>query len=140
MAEDSSSETEVPVSDAVTRTEVRVSGADSGAVVPVRAAVTTVQSSLSEADIAIIVDRVTRNLQPPTAGGTSVCPTSSEGEGDMVAIVCGRGRCAKQLGRSHVWFGADGQGFSAVFVVVHLWWELVFAKGGTVGLLLGISS
>ena len=87
MAEGSSSGTEVPVSDAVTGTEVRVSGADTGAVVPVRAAVTTA-STLSEADIAIIVDRVTRNLQPPTAGGTSVCPTSSEGERDTVAIVC----------------------------------------------------
>ena len=53
---------------------------------PVRAAVTTA-STLSEADIAIIVDRVTKNLQQPTAGGTSVCP-SSEGEGDTVAIVC----------------------------------------------------
>lgn len=85
MAEGSSSGTEVPVSDAVTETEVRVSGADTGAVV--RAAVTTA-STLSETDIAIIVDRVTRNLQPPTAGGTAVCPTSSEGEGDTVAIVC----------------------------------------------------
>ena len=63
----------------VTGTEVWVSGADTGAVVPV---------TLSEADIAIIVNRVTRNLQPPTAGGTSVCSTSSEGGGDMVAIVC----------------------------------------------------
>ena len=60
---------------------VRVSGADTGAVVPVRTAVTTA-TSLSEADIATIVDRVTRNLQPSIRGGAPVCPTSSEGEGE----------------------------------------------------------
>ena len=42
MAEGSSTGTEVPVSKAVTETEVRVSGADAGAVVPVQTAVTTV--------------------------------------------------------------------------------------------------
>ena len=47
---------------------------------PVRAAVTTA-TTLSEADIAIIVDRVTKNFQPPVAGGTPVCPVSSEGGG-----------------------------------------------------------
>ena len=80
MAEGTNTGTEVPVSNAVTETEVRVSGTDTGAVVPVRAAVTTA-TTLSKADIAIIVDRVTRNLQPPAAGGTPVCPASSEGEG-----------------------------------------------------------
>ena len=59
---------EVLVSNAVMGTEVRVSGAGMGAVVPVRAA-GTITSTLSEADIAIIVDRVTRNLQLPAAGG-----------------------------------------------------------------------
>ena len=49
--------------------EVSVSNAGMGAVVPVRAAGTTT-STLSEADIAIIVDRVTRNLQLPAAGGS----------------------------------------------------------------------
>ena len=83
MAEGSSTGTEVPVSKAVTETEVRVSGADAGAVVPVRTAVTTA-TSLSEADIATIVDRVTRNLQPSILGGAPVCPTSSEGEGEPV--------------------------------------------------------
>ena len=83
MAEGSSTGTEVHVSKAVTETEVRVSGADTGAVVPVQTAVTTA-TSLSEADIATIVDRVTRNLQPLIPGGAPVCPTSSEGEGEPV--------------------------------------------------------
>ena len=83
MAEGTNTGTEVPVSNAVTETEVRVSGADTGAVVPVRAAVTSA-TTLSEADIANIVDRVTRNLQPSVAGGTPVGPASSEGEGDTV--------------------------------------------------------
>ena len=84
MAEGTSTGTEVPVSNVVTETEVRISGADAGAVVPVRAAPVTTATTLSEADIAIIVDRVTRNLQPSVAGGTPVCPATSEGEGDTV--------------------------------------------------------
>ena len=83
MAEGTSTGTEVPVFNAVTETEVRVSGADTGAVVPVGTAVTTA-TSLSEADIATIVDRVTRNLQPSIPGGAPVCPTLSEGEGEAV--------------------------------------------------------
>ena len=66
---------------------VRVSGADTGAVVPVRTAVMAA-TSLSEADIATIVDRVTRNLQPSILGGAPVCPTSSEGEGQLGKADC----------------------------------------------------
>ena len=62
---------------------MRVSGVDTGAVVPVGAAVTTA-ASLSEADIGTIVDRVTRNLQLSIPGGAPVCLTSSEGEGEAV--------------------------------------------------------
>ena len=95
MAEGSSTGTEVHVSKAVTETEVRVSGADTGAVVPVRTAVTTA-TSLSEADIATIVDRVTRNLQPLIPGGAPVCPTSSEGEGEPV-VPLQSGLCGSQI-------------------------------------------
>ena len=71
--------TEMQVSNVVMGTEVLVSGAGMGVVVPVRVAGTNV-STLSEVDTAIIVDRVTRNLQSPAAGGTPVCPASSEGK------------------------------------------------------------
>lgn len=67
---------EVLVSNAVMGTKVRVSGAGMGAVVPVRAAGTTT-STLSEADIVIIVNRVTRNLQLPAAGGRVGCQLST---------------------------------------------------------------
>ena len=109
MAEGTNSGTEVPVSDAVVGTEVRVSGADTGVVGPVRAAVTTA-STLSEADIAIIVHRVTRNLQPPAASGTSMCPASLEGERDTVVdslcyCACvGRAAVQSSASVSHVWF------------------------------------
>ena len=62
---------------------MRLSGADTRAVVPVGTGVATA-TSLSEADIATIVDRVTRNLQPSIPGGALVCATSSEGEGEAV--------------------------------------------------------
>ena len=98
---------EVPVSNAVTETEVRVSGADTGVVVPVRVAVTTA-TTLSEADI--IVNRVVKNLQPPVASGTPVCPVLTEGEGDTVVpllwCVCvwgGGGGCESGLCVSQVW-------------------------------------
>ena len=71
--------TEVQVSNVVMGTEVLVSGAGMGVVVPVRVAGTNA-STLSEADTAIIVDRVTRNLQSPAAGGTPACPASLEGK------------------------------------------------------------
>ena len=45
---------------------------------PVRVAAMTV-TTLLEADIAIIVDRVMKNLQKPVVSGTPVCPASSEG-------------------------------------------------------------
>ena len=57
---------------------------------PVRVAATTV-TTLSEADITIIVDRVMKNLQQPVASGTPVCPASSEGERGhscSIATVC----------------------------------------------------
>ena len=74
------------VSKAVTETEVQASGADTGAVVPIGKAVMTA-TSLSEADIVTIVDRVTRNLQPSILGGAPVCPTLSEGEGEAVMLI-----------------------------------------------------
>ena len=137
MAEGTNSGTEVPVSDAVVGTEVRVSGADTGVVGPVRAAVTTA-STLSEADIAIIVDRVTRNLQPPAASGTSMCPASSEGERDTVVDSCAIVRVWEGLlckaARALVTFGLCGSvrmdsRYSGVYIVVHHWGDLVFAKG-----------
>ena len=95
MAEGTSLGTEVPVSNTVTETEVRVSGVDTGAVVPVGTAATT-STTLSETNIAIIVDRVTKNLQLSVSGGTLVCPASSEGEGEAVVPLlwlCGGRLC-----------------------------------------------
>ena len=76
MAEGTSTGT-VAFTNVVTETKVQVSGADTGAVTP---AVMTAMT-LPEGDIAIIVDRVMRNLQPSVAGATPVCPALSEGEG-----------------------------------------------------------
>ena len=86
MAEGTSTGTEVLVTNVVTETKVQVSGADAGAVTP---AVMTAMT-LSEGDIAIIVDRMTRNLQPSLAGATPVCPALLEGEGCScsIAMVC----------------------------------------------------
>ena len=107
-------------------------GTNSGTEVPVS------DVALSEADIAIIVDRVTRNLQPPAAGGTSMCPASSEGERDTVVDSCAivrvwEGLLCKAV-RALVTFGLcssvrmDSR-YSGVYIAVHHWGDLVFAKG-----------